>query len=770
MKPGKKNMKPQGEAHRYTRRNFLSMVGTASGAAGASCLVNPEALAGAEARSRRSGELLPGSIPAPQGAPNIVLILLDDVGFGAAGTFGGPVQTPHIDQLAARGLRYNNFRVCAQCSPTRAALLTGRNDHSVGFGTVGYGTAPGYDWLWPKSCVSMAEVLRRNGFSTAAFGKWHNTPAWETNPVGPFDRWPTRLGFEYFYGFITGANDEWEPDLYRNTTAVEPPATPEQGYYLTNDLANDAIAWIQTHQSLAPDKPYFLYFATGATHEPQQVPKEWIEKYHGQFDQGWDKLREETFARQKRLGVIPANAELTERTKELPAWSSYSADEQKYLAHQMEVYAGYLAVTDHEVGRLLEAVRNSPDGDNTLILYIVGDNGASSEGGLGGSSHYQSPLPVEPVQYRLQHLDREGAPGSRDHYASAWAWAMCTPFRWQKLIASDYGGTTNPLVVSWPARIKDQGGLRNQFAHVNGVAATIYDVVGVRFPSVVDGVEQLPLVGASFADSFDSPAVPSHHHVQIFEQWGNRAIYQDGWIASARHTVPWQPTPKTDFYADRWELYHVAEDFSEAHDLSEKFPEKLKELQALFDAEALKYNIYPLGGSTGYNHPQLSGQRREFVFYPSLPRIPTWAAPDFTRSHRITADLVIPSGGAEGVIVTNGGRLGGFSLYVKDHHLIYESNFFAAEHDVITSSAPLPAGQVEAVYEFDRQDESNLQKGTGRLYINGQTAGQGQTHRPAASAFGSFNIGQARVSPVTSAYAMPFKFTGTIAKVRVELK
>ena len=769
MKTGKNRRKSKEDTLQYSRRNFLTLMGRASGAAGASCLIHPATLGAAQGNQSTAVELPPRLVMAPDRAPNIVLILLDDVGFGAAGTFGGPIETPEIDRLASRGLRYNNFRVCAQCSPTRASLLTGRNDHSVGFGTVGYGRARGYDWIWPKSCVSFAEVLRRNGFSTAAFGKWHNTPQWEANPVGPFDRWPTGLGFEYFYGFIGGLNDQWEPSLYRNTTPVEPPATPEQGYYLTTDLANDAMAWIQTHQSLAPEKPYFLYFATGATHEPQQVPKEWVDKYRGQFDQGWDKLREETFARQKKLGVIPTNAELTARVKELPAWDSFSAEERKYLSHQMEVYAGYLAVTDYEVGRLVRTIQSGPRGDNTLIFWIVGDNGASSEGGVEGSSHYQSPLPGGSVQDRVQHMDELGTPTSRNHYASGWAWAMCTPFRWQKLVASDYGGTTNPLIVSWPATIKDHGGLRAQFAHVNDIAATIYESVGIEFPTVVDGVAQMPLVGVSFADSFDDPAAPSHHHVQIFEQWGNRAVYQDGWIACARHTVPWLPTPKTDYFIDRWELYHVVDDYSEAHDLADQFPEKLKELQALFDLEATKYNIYPLGGSY-YKTPSSNGNRREFVFYPSLPAILPWAAPSFTDSHRITADVVIPPDGAEGILVTLGSRLGGFSLFVKDNHLVYDCNFYEVEHDVLTSTTPLPQGKVELVYEFTRDDPSKLRQGNGRLYINGETAGEAKMHGPSAEAFGTFDIGQARISPVSPAYTLPFKFTGQIEKVRVELK
>jgi len=715
----------------------------------------------------------PQPVHAPQGAPNIVLILLDDVGFGAAGTFGGPVQTPQLDKLASDGLRYNRFHVSAQCSPTRAALLSGRNDHRVGFGVVtdissGF---PGYNGVWKKEAVSIAEVLRRNGYSTAAFGKWHNTPYWEISPVGPFDHWPTGLGFEYFYGFMGAEDSQWDPSLYRNTTPVDPPKTPEEGYHFTTDIADEAINWLHTHESLEPLKPYFLYFATGATHGPQQVPKEWIERYRGHFDRGWDELRKEIFARQKKLGVIPAGARLTLRPKELPAWNSFSADEQKLLARQMEVFAGFMAQTDYEVGRLIDAVRQAPGGTNTLVMYIVGDNGpdeASGRLGLnwpGGGS----------LQEQLRRLDELGGPSIFNNYATGWAWATAAPFQWGKHIASHLGGTRDPLIVSWPARIKDRGGLRSQFSHVTDVAATVYEVTGIRFPSVVDGVEQLPLDGVSLADTFDDAKAPSRHRMQVFEQMGNRAIYRDGWIAAARHTVPWVASSNNDFSRDRWELYNLDEDFSEARDLARRYPQKLRELQALFDVEARKNDIYPLNPSVSHEaQSKFTAEQTHFSYYPGLPRLPPTAAPDFSRSHRIVAEVGIPENSAQGVIISDESRSCGFTLYVKDNHLVYE-NHFADKTDKISSQTSLPYGKVELAYQFSRHlsrtgkpEEVDAEPGVGTLYVNGQVVAE-EEQGPVMTC-GTLGIGQTFGPAVSGAFQPPFKFNGVLNKVTVELK
>lgn len=717
----------------------------------------------------------PQPVNTPSGAPNIVLILLDDVGFGAASVFGGAVQTPGLEQLAAQGLRYNRFHVAAQCSPTRASLLSGRNPHRLGFGAVGESEFPGYNTIWSKEAVSIGEVLRRNGYSTAAVGKWHNTPMWEISPAGPFDRWPTGLGFEYFYGFMGAAENHWQPMyLYRNNTAVEASFRAGQRYHLTTDLADEAIGWIRTHEALTPRKPYFLYFATGATHRPNHVAKEWVDLYKGRFDAGWDRLREITFARQKELGAIPSDAALSARPKEIPAWNSLSVDERRLLAREMEVYAGFLTQTDHEVNRLIEAVKELPDGDNTLILYVVGDNGASSEAGIVGDARSTAGL--------LKRLDDMGGPHyphPMNEYSSGWAWAMSTPFQWQKLIASHLGGTRSPLVVSWPARIKDNGSWRSQYTHVNDVAATLCEIIGIPFPHTVDGVKQLPLDGVSFARSFEDANAESLHTMQIYEQWGNRAIYKEGWLASARHFVPWDPARWGNriYDGDKWELYRLDGDFSQAHDISARYPEKLKELQSLFDVEAARNNIYPLGGakqlgdaSVLQNAHYPTAGRREFIYHSGLPRLPSWMAPDFNQAHRITADIVISGEDTEGVIVANGSSFAGFAIYVKNKHLFYES-MVGDQHTLQRSPEPLAPGRTSIAYEFDPENGNagpGGGSGVGRLYVNATLVSETEARVASFAFLGVFGIGQAYL-PMGSSFSPPFKFSGKLNTVKVEL-
>jgi len=733
----------------------------------------------------------PQQVKAPAGAPNILLVLLDDVGFGATSALGGPVKAPELDKLAAEGLRYNSFHVNSLCSPTRGALLSGRNDHEIGFGTVadlatGY---PGYNSIWPRSAASIAEVLKDNGYSTAAFGKWHNTPVWEINPTGPFEHWPTSLGFEYFYGFQAGEDNQWEPRLFRNTVAVEPPTTKAQGYHLTSDLANDAIKWLHQHDAVAPDKPFFLYFATGATHAPHHVPQEWIDKYKGHFDQGWDKLREETFARQKALGVIPANAELTPRPAELPAWDSLSPEQKTLLAHEAEVYAGYLAHTDHEVGRLVDAIHEEGQGDNTLVLYIVGDNGASAEGGLDGQDLRKANGAPASVDERLDRIGDLGGESFYNHYAAGWAWGLDAPFQWTKQVASHLGGTTDPLIVSWPARIKDKGGLRTQFHHVIDIAPTLYEVAGIKAPDEVNGVRQLPLEGQSLAYSFDDPKAPGTHHVQYFEMVGNRGIYKDGWWAGARHLLPWQLAAKQFSLFDvaigqhPWELYNLNEDYSQAHDLAAKDPEKLKELVALFDSEARRNNVYPLVPRFA-GFPGLNAGRTVFTYREGVNRIPVRVAPAIGgRSHSITADVTIPESGAEGVIIAEGGRLGGFTLYVKNGRAVYEANAFGNSTGRIVSADPLPTGKVHITVDFTvdaKADASNgaIEKallltgkpGTARLSVNGKPAGEAAVAGIVPIYHETLDIGSDLGSPVSPDYATPFNFTGKIEKVVLELK
>ncbi len=723
---------------------------------------------------------------AKKGAPNVVLILLDDVGFGAISTFGGPVMTPGLDELAKSGLRYNRFHVNSLCSPTRGALLSGRNDHEIGFGTVvelaaGY---PGYNSIWPRNAASVAEILKLNGYNTAAFGKWHNTPVWEANPAGPFEHWPTSLGFEYFYGFLGGMDNQWHPRLYRNTLAVEPPATPAQGYHLTADLVNDATRWVQQHDAVSPQKPFFLYLATGATHEPHHVPQSWIENYKGRFDQGWDKLREQTFARQKEFGIIPPGTELTPRPKELPAWESLTADQKKLLAHQMEVYAAFMAHTDHEISRLLHNIKAEGHDEDTIVFYIVGDNGASAEGGLDGHDALNAEGKPQSIEYRLQHANDLGGELFSNHYAAAWAWATNTPFQWSKQVASHLGGTRDPLIVSWPGHIKDAGGLRTQFHHVTDIAPTIYELAGVEFPGEVNGEKQLPLEGASLVYSFDHPDTPSPHKVQYFEMVGNRGIYKDGWWAGSRHMLPWDllglwnkgiPEPHP------WELYNLNEDYSQAHDLASKHPEKLKELQQLFESEARRNNVYPLVPYFA-SQPTPNDGGHTFVYHAGVERIPSGSAPHVTgRPHRIVADVEVPDGGAQGVILAQGGIYGGYSLFVKDGHVVYEVNASGNRAGTLVSSEPLKTGKSQIALDFTPEKvgmTSSLSlwltggPALARLSIDGRPAGE--TKIASFGGYGFFyetlDVGSDLGTPVSSDYASPFAFTGMIDSVRVEVQ
>jgi len=726
-------------------------------------------------------------------APNVVLILIDDVGFSATATFGGAVQTPTFDRLAKNGLRYNEFHVNSLCSPTRAALLSGRNNHEVGFGTVAEAAAgyPGYNAQWSKNAVSLAEVLRANGYSTAAFGKWHNTPLWETSAAGPFDRWPTGRGFEHFYGFIQGADNQYYPRLFRDTVAVEPGLTPQQGYNLTTDIANDAIHWLHTQDAVAPDKPFFLYFAPGAVHTPLQVSQRWIQKYKGKFDQGWDKLREETFARQKQLGVIPANAELTPRPVGLPAWDSLSPEQQKLLAHQAEVFAGFAEQADSEVGRVLDAIHEEGKSDNTLVLEIFGDNGGSAEGGIEGTDLLTSAGAPASISERLAVSDELGSEVFMNHYAAAWAWALGTPFQGTKQDASHLGGTRDPLVISWPARIKAAGGLRSQFQHVNDVAPTIYEAAGITFPETFEGVKQIPLEGSSFLYTFDHPDEPSHHHVQYFATSGNRSIYKDGWWAGDRYAFTWEPKgaftpgPHTDLDRHPWELYNLNEDYSQAHDLAQKYPEKLKELQALFNQEAERNHVYPLLPAFA-QQPAPAAGKTVFTYREGVERIPNRVAPQIAgRAHRITADLLPCEGGnriGNGVILAQGSRYGGFTLFVKDNHVIYEVNAYGKSAGRIVSTESLTPGAAHIELQVV-PDPTTAEAGTvtilgprgvrpGKvtLAVNGTQQEVHFANVLGVSSTETLDVGSDLGSPVSTEYASPNRFTGKIKAVIVELQ
>lgn len=736
----------------------------------------------------------PQRVQAPKGAPNVVLVLLDDVGFGMSSTFGGPALTPQLDRLAKSGLRYNEFHVNSLCSPTRAALLSGRNDHEIGIGNVEELTAgyPGYNGIWPKSAASIAEVLKENGYSTAAIGKWHDTPFSEVSPVGPFDHWPTGLGFDYFYGFQGGEDSQWNPQLYRGTNPVEPSKTPEQGYNLNIDLADDAIHWLHQHDAVAPDKPFFLYFATGAIHAPHHVPKEWIEKYKGKFDQGWDKLRQETFEKQKKLGVVPANAELTERLPGLPAWDSLSPEKQKVLAHEAEVYAAFLSYTDAEVGRVLDAVREEGKADNTLVLYIVGDNGPSAEGGLDGTDSNVAEATGAKHDYDLlaKHVDDLGGPGFDNHVSAAWAWAMAAPFKGTKQNSAYLGGTRDPLIVSWPARIKDTGSIRSQFSHITDIAPTIYEAAGIQFPDTVNGIKQLPLEGKSVAFTWDHPEAKSQHTVQYFEMLGNRGIYKDGWWAGSPNVDPWDLFLHPEKFLrdpnnNKWELYDLTTDFTQAHNLADKYPDKLKELIATFDSEARRNNVYPLV-PIGQAQPSPVLGRKDFIYREGVERLPASAVPEVGGvSHRIVANVVIPDGGAEGVILANGGTYGGYVLYVKNGHAVYEANVFGRTHQRIESADPLPTGKVQIVFDYVADPTTagaggwrnllgtTVGSGTGTLSVDGKT--QGTLHFAPFGGFRSsiaetLDVGKDLGSSVSSNYNGPFPFTGKVETVNIHLQ
>jgi arylsulfatase len=723
---------------------------------------------------------------APKGAPNIVVVLLDDVGFSASSTFGGVAQTPTLQQLANNGVSYNQFHVTSLCSPTRSALLTGRNHHEVGFGTVADSSSgfPGYNSVWAKDTVSVAEVLRQNGYSTAAFGKWHNTPPWEVTPAGPFEHWPTSLGFEHFYGFMGGAENQYEPRIYLNTTPVEPKTTPEQGYHLTADLADQANRWLNVHDAVYPDKPFFLWFAPGGTHWPQHVPKEWIAKYQGKFDQGWDKLREETFARQKQQGVIPANAVLTPRPPELPAWDSLPADQKKLLARQAEISAAYLAYTDYQIGRVLNTIGEEGQADNTVVFYIVGDNGAALNANLLGNDALDATGKAQSTDERLKLLNDLGGPRFDNLYGAAWGWADNTPFQYGKGSPAYLGGVRNPLVISWPKGIKDKGAIRSQFGHVTDLAPTIYDITGVKFPEQFEGVHQLPLEGRSLAYSFEQPQASPARTLQYFEIGGTRGIYKDGWWAGSRNVTKnpnsvWTSEP----YGQRaWELYNLNEDFTQANNLAEKNPQKVAELAALFDKEAWRNDVYPLNPVPGVGKPSpATAGRTVFTYRAGVNRIPSRNSPDVTRrAHLISADIEI-SGKESGVIIANGGRWGGFTLFVKDGHLVYEANAHGNRTGHIVSKNRLPMGKLRVTFEFTPDSATPppaaqpgqpavAVPGTGRLSVNGELVGEGRIAKLVYAPYESLDIGSDLGSPVSNDYKVPFAFNGKLGKVEVELR
>jgi len=673
-------------------------------------------------------------VKAPQGAPNVVVVLIDDMGFGASSTFGGPISMPNLEKISSTGLKYNRFHTTALCSPTRVALLTGYNHHSNNAGSVmETATAfPGNNGVRPQSITPMAEVLRQNGFSTAAFGKYHETPPWEISAAGPYDRWPTHSGFEKFYGFIGGETNQYAPLIYDGTTQVELPEDPR--YHFTTDMTNQAISWMKFQKALTPDKPFFMYFAPGATHAPHHVPAEWRDKYKGKFDQGWDKVREETLERQKKLGIVPADTKLAPKPKDIKDWDGLTADEKKLFARQMETYAGFAEHTDNEIGRLYQAVEDTGQADNTLFIYIVGDNGASAEGQMNGMYNeltYFNGV-AETVPDMLKNFDKWGGPETYPHFAAGWAVAMDTPFSYTKQVASDFGGTRNGMVIQWPKKIKANGEVRAQFGHVIDIAPTVFEACMVPSPKMVNGIQQDPIEGKSLIYTFDNGSAKETHTVQYFEMFGNRAIYSDGWYARTIHRPAWQPKPSQSLTEDPWDLYNSANDFSLSNNVAAQNAAKLKELQALFMTEAEKYHVLPIDDRLlERTNAQLVGrptvmEGRDTVTYgPGMKGMGVdifIATPG--KSYTMTADVDVQAG-PSGVIVAQGGRFGGFSFYLKGGKPSFTYNYLGLEKFDVVSSQALSPGKHTIVYEF-KSDGGPGAGGTGTITIDGTKAGEGK--------------------------------------------
>jgi arylsulfatase A-like enzyme len=724
----------------------------------------------------------------PEGAPNVLIVLLDDVGFGASSAFGGPCRTPTAERLAAGGLRYNRFHTTALCAPSRAALLSGRNHHSVGMGSITETatSAPGNSSVRPNTKAPLPMTLKLNGYSTAQFGKCHEVPVWQSSPMGPFDAWPSAGGgFETFYGFIGGENNQYDPALYEGTTPVEPPATAEQGYHLTEDLADRACNWVRQQKALMPDKPFFMYFAPGATHAPHHVPLEWADRYAGEFDDGWDVQRERTFARQKQLGIIPADAELTERHAEITAWQDMPDRLKPVLARQMEVYAGFLEHADHQVGRVVDAIEELGVLDNTLVYYIVGDNGASAEGTMNGAfnemANFNGMAALETPEFLLEKMAELGTPSSYNHYSVGWAWAMNAPFQWTKQVASHWGGTRNGAIVHWPAGIAERGGLRSQFTHVIDVAPTILEAAGLPEPTFVNGVQQSPMEGTSMAYTFTDAGAAERHDLQYFEMFANRGVYFQGWTAVTKHRTPWVMVGGTlpAFDDDVWELYGP-DDYSQAVDLAAKLPEMLAKLQRLWLIEAVKYNVLPLDDRTSERlDPGMAGRPtlirgNSQVLYPGMGRLSENSVVSIkNKSFSVTAELDVPDGGAHGVIVAQGGRFGGWSFYVRAGRLKFVYNVLGIQEFTAEVDAVIPAGRHQVRMEFAYDGGGLAKGGDVTLYHDGTAAGAGRigaTQPMVFSADETTDVGYESGTTVTPDYTSAgSRFTGKIHWVRIDL-
>jgi arylsulfatase A-like enzyme len=720
----------------------------------------------------------------PDGAPNVLIVLIDDMGFGMSSAFGGPIHMPTVERLASEGLRYNQFHTTALCSPTRTALLSGRNHHTNNMGSITEtATAfPGNTGQRPNSVAPLAEMLRLNGYSTSFFGKNHETAAWEVSPSGPTTRWPNRSGFDEFYGFMGGETNQWAPLLYHGMNRVELPKEPN--YHFMTDMTNKAIGWMQYQKSLTPDRPFFMYFAPGATHAPHHVPVAWIAKYKGKFDQGWDAMREEVLARQIKLGVVPPGTKLAPKPEAIKDWNRLTPDEKKLFAHQMEIFAGFGEYTDTEIGRLVDAIRDMGQLDNTLVFYIVGDNGTSAEGGMNGLFNEMTYFNgvEETVADILKHYDELGGPMSYPHMAAGWAVAGDTPFTWTKQVASNFGGTRNGMVVYWPKRVTAKGEVRSQFHHVIDVAPTVLEAANLPEPRIVNGTSQAPIEGVSMVYTFDDAKADSRHKVQYFEMIGNRAIYADGWFAGTIHKAPWEATPRAALLEDKWELYDTRDDFSLANDLSTKNPGKLKELQDLFMKEAVKYHVLPIDDRSIERlnpklagRPDLMGDRTSLTLHAGMTGMSENAFINVkNRSLTITADVEIPTGGASGVILAQGGRFGGWSLYLKGGKPIYAYNFLGLQRFTVAAAQAVPAGKATIRFEFAYDGDGLGKGGLGTIYVNDKKVAEGRIERTHANLFSlddAADVGMDEGTPVTEEYTSSAStFTGKILKVTLDVK
>lgn len=724
-------------------------------------------------------------VTAPPEAPNVVIVLIDDMGFGVSSAFGGPVRMPTLERLANNGLRYNRFHTTALCSPTRVALLTGHNHHANNAGAImELATAfPGNTGIRPLGITPLANILRMNGYSTAAFGKYHETPPWEVSVSGPYDRWPTGSGFDKFYGFIGGETNQWAPAIYDGVTRVEQPNIPN--YHFTTDMTTQAINWVSAQQSLTPDKPFYIYFAPGATHAPHHVPKEWIARYKGEFAAGWDKLREETFERQKKMGIIPPDTVLTPRPKEIPAWDDMSPEQKRLFERQMETYAGFAEHTDAEVGRLVTQLEEIGELDNTLFFYIVGDNGASAEGGPEGSYNEMMALNgiVGKAEQMMPHIDDWGGPTTFPHFAIGWAWACNTPFQWTKQVASHFGGTRNGMVMHWPKGIKGDGSIRQQFHHVVDVAPTALEAAKLPQPSTVNGVSQRPMDGVSMLYSTTEPAAPGRRTTQYFEMFGNRGIYHEGWVACTRHSIPWLLAGKLPALADDvWELYHVEKDFSQANNLAATHPEKLKELQEIFNREAIRNNVFPIDDRRSERmipaiagRPDLLGGRKSMTVYPGMVGITENAFINVKGvRYTVTAEVELADTKTSGVIIAQAGYFGGWTLYMKNGVARHEYNFFGLERTNIGADESLPPGKHTIQYEFIPDSPKPGAGGKAILSVNGKTVAEAQVPKTQPFMFSAdegVDVGLDAETNVSPDYPQNNNaFTGKIIRVTVEQK